>query len=71
MNLDVQDWKIQPFAEEVLQKSAFEEVGIFMIPVSIFHDLGWPWDQFHVELGIFVLQTCYLACLVASLRRPV
>ena len=34
------------FAKEVLQKSTLTEVGVLTMPDSIFHDLGWPWDQF-------------------------
>ena len=32
--------------------------------------LGGIGINFHVDLGIFGIQTCYLACLVASARRP-
>jgi len=29
-----------------LQKSTSAEVGILMLPSFIFHDFGWPWNQF-------------------------
>ena len=32
--------------------------------------LGSLGTNFHVDLGIFCIQTCYSACLVASLWRP-
>ena len=32
-------------AKEVSQKSTSVETGFLMIPGSIFHDFGWPWDQ--------------------------
>ena len=38
--------KTKYFAREVMQKSTFAEVGILMIPGSIFHDFGWRWDEF-------------------------
>ena len=63
------DWKTKHFAREVLQKSTFAEVGR-MIPRSIFHDLDGLGTDFHVDLGILGAQTCYLACLVATLWRP-
>ena len=39
-NLDVQDWKTKRFVREVLQKSPFAELGIFMIRGFIFFDFG-------------------------------
>ena len=44
--LGVWDCKNKHLAREVLQKSTFAEIGFLMIPGSIFHDFGWPWDQF-------------------------
>ena len=46
LNLAFQDWKTKHFASDVLQKSTLAEIGILMIPRSIFHDFGWPWNQF-------------------------
>ena len=50
-NLDVKDWKTKHFAKEVLQKSTFAEVGIFMVAGSVFYDFGLGMD-FHVDLGL-------------------
>ena len=47
LSLDVWDWKNKNLAREVLQKSTFAEIGFLMIPGPIFHDFGWPWDQFY------------------------
>ena len=46
LNLGVWDCKNKDLAREVLQKSTFAEIGFLIIPGSIFHDFGWPWDQF-------------------------
>ena len=36
----------QAFGKGGIAKSTFAEIGFLMIPGSIFHDFGWPWDQF-------------------------
>ena len=46
LNLGVWDCKNKHLARDVLQKSTFAEIGFLMIPGSIFHDFGWPLDQF-------------------------
>ena len=38
--------KTKHFAKKLLRKSTFAEVRVLMIPGSVFHDLGWPWNQF-------------------------
>ena len=53
LNLDVQDWKTKDFAREVLQKSALAEVGIRMLPGSIFHD-------FSVAVGLIFMTSVVL-----------
>jgi hypothetical protein len=46
LNLGVWDRKIKHLARKVLQKSILVEIGFLMFPGTIFHDFGWPWDQF-------------------------
>ena len=46
LNQGVWDWKTKHLAREVLQRSTFAEIGFLMIPGSVFHGFGWPWDQF-------------------------
>ena len=46
MNSGVRVCKNKHLAWNVLQKSTFAEIGFLVIPGSIFHDFGWPWDQF-------------------------
>ena len=46
LDVGVQDCKNNHLAWKVLQKSTFAEIGFLMIPGSIFHDFGSPWDQF-------------------------
>ena len=50
LDLDSWDWKTKNLATEVLQKSTFAEVGFLMMPGSVFHDFGLPWDQFSLFL---------------------
>ena len=38
------------FGRDVLQKLNFDEVGILIVPVSIFHYFGWSWTNFHVDI---------------------
>ena len=40
------------FGRDVLQRSTFAEVGILMIPVSIFRDFGGLGINLHVDLGL-------------------
>ena len=46
LNLDVWVSKTKHLAGEVLQKSAFAEIGNLMILGATFHDFGWPWINF-------------------------
>ena len=46
LNFGVWDWKNKHLARELLQKSTFAEIGFLMIPGSISHDFGKPWDLF-------------------------
>ena len=45
-DLSVRVYKNKNLAWKVFQKSTFAEIGFLMIQGSIFHDFGWPWDQF-------------------------
>ena len=47
LNPDVKDWTTKHLTRDILQKSSFAEVGLFMIPVPFFMILGGIGTNFH------------------------
>ena len=40
------EFKNQASGYGSIEKIGIAAIGFRMIPGSIFHDFGWPWDQF-------------------------